>query len=91
MVNANPAWDGDVAAFMVNQAGAEAGIDGCGSKASLPMLQEGVGDPLRTVFSAGYNAVAVIDDTTRLYQVLSTGVTGDPEALAAAVNDVLGL
>ncbi len=74
---------------MVNQQGAESGIEACGNKASLPMLQEAEGDPLRAVLSAAYNAVAIVDTANRLVHVIPTGVTGDPDALVAAVSALL--
>lgn len=74
---------------MVNQQGAEAGIEACGNKASLPMLQDGADNPMRTVFSTPYNGVAIVDTANRLVHVIATGVTGDPDALAAAVTELL--
>ncbi len=89
MVNTNAAWNGLVEAFMVNGSGAEAGIAGCGAKASLPMVQEAGANPLRTALGVEYNGVIVVDADARVVQVISTGVTGDPAAIQAAVDALL--
>jgi hypothetical protein len=89
LVAEHPEWGDGVAAFMVNQWGAESGLPTCSAKAILPILQDGEGDPMRTVFSAQYNYVVIVDTMSQLVQVIPTGVTGDPAALAAIVDGLL--
>ncbi len=64
---------------MVNQAGSEAGIEGCGSKSSLPMLQEAGTNPLRAAFGA---------DWSRLQQALADGPKRAIDKLLRPEGDV---
>jgi hypothetical protein len=71
LIAAHPEWAGKVAGLMVNQEGAESGLESCAEETKLPIGQDGPGNPTWTVLGANYNAVVVVDAAGKLVHKVS--------------------
>jgi hypothetical protein len=76
---------------MINQGGSEAGVAGCGTQSSAPILQDAAGNPLQTALGGGYNAIVVVDQKGVVLLRLDLAVfPGAADAIAVAVGSALG-
>jgi hypothetical protein len=99
LVNEHPEWTGKVAALMINQAGADGGLEGCSESTLLPIGQDQHEvDPLGqeglpvlwTALGATYNSLAIVDVAGNLvHRIEPVTFATDSEEIVAVVKALL--
>jgi len=84
-VKEHPEWTGKVAALMVNQSGADSGIDACSQSTMLPIGQDDGEGKLWAALGATYNSLAIVDKAGNLvFRV-------EPVALPMGNEEIVGV
>ena len=68
---AHPQWEGQVKVLVVNQGGAESGVEVCGNISPIAVVQDDTDGHMWNGLGSEYNAVTVVDQEGVLIQKFS--------------------
>lgn len=87
--NVNPEWQGDVTGIIINQSGADSGLERCGGQTLFPVVQDNVEGDLWTALGAAYNNIFIFDRQGILVDKISPA--NFPEAATELETIINGL
>jgi len=86
-------WEGQVKAVMINQGGAESGVEVCGNTSSITVVQDDTDGSMWNGLGSEYNAVTVVDQAGVLVLKVSavdfSEASEHPAELTEAVDSLL--